>query len=95
MMIELTESGLLPCITKRFLGIDCPGCGLQRSVVYLLQGRFQDAFGMYPAIYTLIPLFGVLVVYLFRQPRFAHRLILWLGLLNAAVILTHYILKFI
>ncbi|MEO0571350.1 MAG: DUF2752 domain-containing protein, partial [Bacteroidota bacterium] len=45
---------MLPCATKQFLGFDCPGCGLQRSVLLLLQGDLIGAFYMYPAIFALI-----------------------------------------
>ncbi len=45
---------MLPCLNKKLFGIDCLGCGLQRSVMLLLQGEFQAAFYMYPAVYPLI-----------------------------------------
>ncbi len=45
---------LLPCLTKQLLGFPCPGCGLQRAVLLLLQGEFLAAFYMYPALYPLI-----------------------------------------
>lgn len=28
------------CLTRRTVGIDCPGCGLTRSVIHLVHGRF-------------------------------------------------------
>ena len=45
------ENFMLPCFTKQIIGIDCPGCGLQRSALFLLKGEFWNAFHMYPAIY--------------------------------------------
>jgi len=35
---------MLPCLSKQILGIDCLGCGFQRSIVLLFQGQFIDAF---------------------------------------------------
>ncbi len=32
-----------PCPVKTFLGIPCPGCGLSTAVVYLLQGKWENA----------------------------------------------------
>ncbi|WP_348425824.1 DUF2752 domain-containing protein, partial [Maribacter dokdonensis] len=29
---------MLPCFTKQLLGVDCPGCGLQRSLLFLSKG---------------------------------------------------------
>ncbi|MGS0524465.1 DUF2752 domain-containing protein [Zobellia nedashkovskayae] len=31
---------MLPCLNKKLFGIDCPGCGLQRSIVLFFKGRF-------------------------------------------------------
>ena len=48
------ENFMLPCFTKQIIGIDCPGCGLQRSALFLLKGEFWNAFHMYPAIYPML-----------------------------------------
>tara|TARA_Y100000034_G_scaffold137038_1_gene219215 strand:- start:151790 stop:152083 length:294 start_codon:yes stop_codon:yes gene_type:complete len=48
------EDYLLPCLNKSLFGINCPGCGFQRSILELAAGNFQQAFELYPAIYTLI-----------------------------------------
>ncbi|WP_410477204.1 DUF2752 domain-containing protein [Maribacter sp. Hel_I_7] len=37
-----------------------PGCGLQRSLLFLIKGEFVSAFLMYPAIYPMLLLFGFL-----------------------------------
>ena len=52
---------MLPCLNKHLTGIDCPGCGLQRSVNLLLHGEFIAAFQMYPAIYPILALLAFLV----------------------------------
>ncbi|MFA7446524.1 MAG: DUF2752 domain-containing protein, partial [Flavobacteriaceae bacterium] len=44
------EDYMLPCMNKKLFGIDCMGCGIQRSVALLLRGEFVEAFYMYPAI---------------------------------------------
>lgn len=36
------------CLFHRFFGIDCPGCGMGRALIFLVQGRFQDAWTMHP-----------------------------------------------
>jgi len=40
---------MLPCAYKSLFGIDCPGCGFQRSFIALLQGNFTESFRLYPA----------------------------------------------
>ncbi|RZK90568.1 MAG: DUF2752 domain-containing protein [Pedobacter sp.] len=39
---------LLPCPFKYLFGLDCPGCGFQRSVVALFSGDLQESLQLYP-----------------------------------------------
>lgn len=87
------EDYMLPCLNKKFFGIDCPGCGLQRSVIFVAKGNFEDAFAIYPAIYTLI-LFGFFVIYnYFSKNKINQKVIYGLGILNVIIILTNYFNK--
>ena len=52
--IEWLQNHLLACPFKSLTGIDCPGCGFQRSVLALMKGHFKDSLHLYPAT---IPLF--------------------------------------
>jgi hypothetical protein len=51
------EDFMLPCPSKKFLGIECFGCGAQRAIM-VFEGRFGDAFHMFPAVYTLFSFRG-------------------------------------
>ena len=55
------QNHLLPCPFKFLTGIDCPGCGFQRSLTALLHGDISDSFHLYPATIPLIifSLFGL------------------------------------
>ena len=86
---------MLPCVTKQMLGFDCPGCGLQRSVLLLAQGDFVGAFYMYPAIFALIPLALVLIVNRIFNLKHANLLIIILSFSSVAMILINYIFKLI
>lgn len=77
------------------LGFDCPGCGLQRSVLLLAQGDFVGAFYMYPAIFALIPLALVLIVNRIFNLKHANLLIIILSFSSVAMILINYIFKLI
>ena len=91
----LIEDYMLPCFTKKILGFDCPGCGLQRSVAFLFQGDFAAAWDMYPALFTIIPLFGLLAADQLFQIKQANKFIIALMISSVVLILTNYILKFI
>lgn len=89
------EDYMLPCFTKKIFGVDCPGCGLQRSVAFLLKGDFAAAFEMYPAIFTIIPLLVFLFADTFFKIKYANKISITLMISSVVLILTNYILKFI
>lgn len=89
-----TEDYMLPCLNKQILGIECPGCGIQRSISFILEGKFMAAFEIYPAIYTLILFFGVVLLNSFFKIKYANTLIIGLAVTNVLLILINYILKF-
>ncbi|WP_348727301.1 DUF2752 domain-containing protein [Tenacibaculum sp. 190130A14a] len=84
---------MVPCLSKKMFGIDCMGCGIQRSINLLLQGEFIAAFKMYPAIYTLIILFGFILLNIKFKFQNAQKIISILAVLNVLIIITSYILK--
>ena len=88
------EDYMLPCMSKRLLGMDCPGCGLQRSIVYLINGDFISAFKMYPAIYPMLLLFAFLAVDFFVKVKFANKISIFLMISTVVLILGNFILKF-
>lgn len=45
---------LLPCFFKKFTGLDCPGCGFQRSVLELFKGNMLVSLSLYPATLLII-----------------------------------------
>ena len=89
------EDYMFPCFTKKILGFDCPGCGLQRSIAFLFQGDFTAAFEIYPAIYTLLPLFAFLLADAFFKIKYANKILITLMISSVALILINYIIKFI
>ena len=93
-LILMAEDYMLPCFNKKFLGVECPGCGMQRSVALLFQGDFIAAFKMYPAIYTILLLLGFLLLDNFYKIKYANRISIILMLTSVILILTNFILKF-
>lgn len=89
------EKFMLPCFTKQFLGMDCPGCGLQRSLLFLFRGEFVAAFKMYPAIYPMIALFAFLIIRNRLNLKHESNITFSLMFVTTAAVLINYILKFI
>lgn len=36
------------CLTRRWLHVDCPGCGLTRSFIHLAHGRWRESLTAHP-----------------------------------------------
>ena len=89
------EDLMLPCFTKKLIGVDCPGCGIQRSLVHLAKGEIRDALAMYPALLPLVLLFSFMLLDQFYTMKHASKITSGLMILSVATILTNYILKFI
>ncbi len=89
------ENFMLPCYTKQLWGFDCPGCGMQRSIVFLLKGEFGAAFEMYPAIYPMLLLFGFLIMDKLYSIKYSSKITNILMIGTVGILLTNYILKFI
>lgn len=86
---------MLPCASKQIFGFDCPGCGLQRSILLLFQGEFLAAFKMYPAIYPLLALAGVILLNKIIGLKYATQLIMTLSISSVVLILINFFIKLI
>jgi hypothetical protein len=89
------DNYMLPCLNKTLFGVECPGCGMQRSVSLIVQGNFKAAFYMYPAIFTLIIMLAFLAFHIKFKFKNGHAILLLLFILNIIIIIVNYILKFI
>ena len=71
------------------------GCGMQRAIIHLLKGEFLESFKMYPALLTLIIMFGYLFVHLKFNFENGHLVLRYLFYLNVIIILVNYLIKFL
>ena len=58
LFINWLQNHLLRCPFKYLTGIDCPGCGFQRSLLALFQGDLHKSFAFYPATVPLLLFFS-------------------------------------
>ncbi|MFT7484268.1 MAG: hypothetical protein ACI9F9_000108, partial [Candidatus Paceibacteria bacterium] len=54
--------GLLPCPIHSLTGVSCPGCGITRACLSLVQGDLVSAWSYHPFAFFLVPL-AVLVFF--------------------------------
>ncbi len=84
---------MLPCLSKQLLNLDCPGCGLQRSLLFIWNGQFLAALKMYPAIYFLIILALLIVLNSLLKKKPLQKPINCMSILTVITILTNYFIK--
>lgn len=84
---------MLPCLSKTFFGLECLGCGFQRSFLLLINGDFIDAFKMYPAVYTLLGLFIFIMINLKVKFKHSKKIISRLAYLNLSIMIINYLVK--
>jgi hypothetical protein len=83
----------MPCFYKKYLGVECPGCGMQRSIIELLKGNLIDSFKLYPALITTIALFTLLIVHLIFKLKNGAKYLIWAFLINTFIVICSYIFK--
>jgi len=87
------EKYLLPCMNKSLFGVDCIGCGTQRSFLLLINGEFAKAFYQFPAIYTTVFLFVLIGIHLIDKKRDYQKIIIGLAIINSIIMIISYIYK--
>jgi len=93
LLVKGLEDYMLPCMWKQTFKIECMGCGIQRSIALILKGEFADAFFMYPAIYSIIALFGFIIINHFKNYKFSNKIIFILALTTIGLIVGNFLIK--
>jgi hypothetical protein len=86
---------MLPCPIHKLTGFDCPGCGMQRAAMELLNGNICKSILYYPALLPLILMFVFLSIYLIFKIKNGAKILKYLFIFNAIIIFVNYIIKFI
>ncbi len=102
MLLVVSEGGgitqwlknqMLSCTFKNFTGVDCPGCGFQRSVLALFNGDFAKSFKLYPPTVPLIFLAIFLILHLKLDFKLGAITIKLMYILIATMVIINYIYK--
>ncbi len=93
--LEWLEHHLLSCPSKAFFHYDCPGCGMQRSMLALFKGDLVQSLQLYPAT---IPIF-ILVAYTLLHLKFSFKngavVIKWMYVFCTVIVFGVYIYKIV
>ena len=84
---------MFPCISKTLFGIECLGCGFQRAFLLVLEGNFEAAFKMYPAIYSCLIFILFIGLHFADSKRDYKKVLLVLAILNNCIMIVSYYYK--
>ncbi|MBC7640836.1 MAG: DUF2752 domain-containing protein [Flavobacterium sp.] len=87
------EKYMIPCVNKQMFGIECLGCGTQRALLLITKGEFLEAFKIFPPIYSTILLFLVIALLIFDKKRNYHKIVIFLAVINAIIMIISYFYK--
>ncbi|NCP45741.1 MAG: hypothetical protein COW67_10100 [Flavobacteriales bacterium CG18_big_fil_WC_8_21_14_2_50_32_9] len=92
-LIHWLEQHLLDCPYKKYLGMDCMGCGMQRAFIALLKGNLVESFLLYPPLITLILMFILLPLHLIFKFKHGAAWLKYLFIFNLSVVVINFIVK--
>ena len=82
---------MLECSWKSHFGVECFGCGFQRSFVLLMEGNFSESIVLFPATIPILLLFVYTGAHLIFKYKNGARNIIILFSTSAALMLGNFI----
>lgn len=92
-MIEWLEHHLFSCFFKSHFGLECPGCGVQRSIIALLKGNFLESVQLHAAVIPFILTILLLVAQLIIKHEKGGKWVMWAFIATTAITMVQYIIK--
>ena len=86
---------MLECSWKSHFGVECFGCGFQRSFLLLMEGKIWESIKLFPATIPIILVFIYAVAHLIFKYKNGARNIVILFSTSAALMLANFIWKII
>ena len=93
--LEWMESIQTTCLFLKYVGYECPGCGLQRSFTALLHGEVVESIKLYPALIPMILMFGYMTLHLRFQFKKGGKVLRFWSIGVLALIFVSYAVKHI
>jgi Protein of unknown function (DUF2752) len=88
------EDYLIPCLSKTLFGVECLGCGFQRALLLVFKGDWIAAFIMYPAVYSMLAMFGgIFLFYTTKKTATTKNALTILITINVVFVIGGYIYK--
>jgi hypothetical protein len=92
-MTDWLEHHLFPCFFKSNFGMECPGCGMQRSLIALLKGDIADSFHYHIALIPFIITILLLIIQLIIKHEKGGKWVMWAFIITTAITLVQFIAR--
>jgi hypothetical protein len=92
-MIHWLENNLFACFFKSHLGIECPGCGMQRSLISLLKGDLIESLQYHAALVPFILTILLLLIQLKIKHVNGGKWVMWAFIVTSAITIVQYIAR--
>ncbi|MFN5249544.1 MAG: DUF2752 domain-containing protein [Bacteroidia bacterium] len=86
-------SYFITCPSKKHLGLECPGCGMQRAYFSIYKGKIRESFEYNPGAFPFLFLILFTALHLKFKFKRGHRLIVIGFILTALTMWIAFILK--
>lgn len=94
-LIEWLEAHQMPCYYKKFLGVECLGCGMQTAFILLLKGEFLESIYTFPALLPILFMVGFLVLHLWFRFKKGPRILKFSFIFTITIMIVHYVINLI
>jgi len=89
------EHNAMACYYHKYLGVQCPGCGMQRSMAEMLRGNFAASIELFPALIPVIFMVIFLFAHLFIRFRNGAAILTYTFIANATIIMATWVVRMI
>lgn len=92
-IIEWLEQNMLSCFYKKYFGLECFGCGMQRSLVALLKGELLESFTLFPALLPTLLMLLFLPLHLIFKFKHGAAILKYCFIFTAAIMVISFVIK--
>jgi len=93
--VHWLEAHQLPCYYKKFLGVECLGCGMQSAFILLLKGDFLESLKTYPALLPVMFMILFLFLHLIFKFKKGTRILKFSFIFTLTVMICSYVIHLI
>lgn len=90
---DLLRDNMLACPWKANFHIECPGCGFQTALAFLLDGDIRRSLEAYPALLLILAMFVYTGLHLRFRFKKGHKVLIGFFALNCAIIFSSFFIK--